>query len=144
MGDLVLQSGYHALDVVGTKEVPFQNEVGLAAATYLSWVMNEGPCQGVLLLNNTPQIRSKSSRVLLELSGVWATLLKVLDVLIAIKVKFTPLFDDVTTTHMLPVHGRKMPVVDPFFEAFEESKRIVTLFDVEDTVSCGVRVHGTE
>ena len=115
--------------MVSTKEMPFQNEMGLATTTLLAWVTNESPCQGMLLFKDALVIISKSSRILLELRGLWTTLFERLDVLITIGMGMAQLLDDTSTTHMLLIHGSKVPVLNPFFEAFKESKGVATLFD---------------
>ena len=71
--DLVLESDYHALNVVGTKEVGSQNEMCLATTTLLVWVTDESPCEEMILLKDALVTSSNGCQVLLELRGIWGS-----------------------------------------------------------------------
>ena len=76
----------------------------------------------MLLLKDARVISSNGRRVLLELRGAGAQLLKLLNVLLARASRIAPLFDDASATHMLLIGGGGILVLFALFNAFEESK----------------------
>ena len=73
----------------------------------------------MLLLKDALVISSNGHRVLLELSGIGAQFLKLLNVLLARASRIAPLLDDVSATHVILTYGSKILVLFALFEAFE-------------------------
>ena len=101
-------------------------------ATLLIQVKDEGPRKAIVLLKDALVISSNDRRVLLELMGVRAMFLKVLNILLTRASGIVPLLDDASATHMLLINGGKILVLLVLFKAFEESKHVVDIVDRHD------------
>ena len=86
----------------------------------------------LLLLEDALTLSSTDHQVFLELRGVGAKLLEVLNIFVTNTGQVTPFLDDASMTHVPLVNSGQGVVLLVLFEAFKEVKQLIAIVDGYD------------